>query len=49
MLASKKYNNKKVAIYGMGLTGCSTAKKFKQLKANVTCWDDSKKIKIFFK
>ena len=45
MLASKKYNNKKVAIYGMGLTGCSTAKKFKELKANVTCWDDNKKIR----
>ena len=45
MLASKKYNNKKIAIYGMGLTGCSTAKKFKDLKANVICWDDNAKIR----
>jgi UDP-N-acetylmuramoylalanine--D-glutamate ligase len=51
MLASKKYINKKIAIYGMGLTGQSAAKKFKDLKANVLCWDDNvetrKKIKKF--
>jgi len=51
MLASKKYINKKIAIYGMGLTGHSAAKKFKDLKANVSCWDDNiktrKKIKKF--
>ena len=25
MLALQKYQNKKIAIYGMGLTGCSAA------------------------
>ena len=45
MLASKKYINKKIAIYGMGLTGNSAAKKFKTLKANISCWDDNVKIR----
>ena len=45
MLASKKYINKKIAIYGMGLTGNSAAKKFKTLKANISCWDDNIKIR----
>ena len=49
MLTSKKYNKKEIAIYGMGLTGCSAAKKFKQLKANITCWDDNKKIRTKIK
>ena len=38
----KKYQNKKIAIYGMGKTGFSAAKIFKKLKAKVYCWDDSK-------
>ena len=38
-----KYQNKKIAIYGMGLTGCSAAKVLKKAKAKVFCWDDDKK------
>ena len=45
MVALQKYQNKKIAIYGMGITGCSTAKVFKGLKAKVFCWDDSEKIR----
>ena len=45
MLASQKYQNKKIAIYGMGKTGCSAAKVFKKLKAKIYCWDDSKIIR----
>jgi len=40
-----KYQNKKVAVYGMGKTGCSAARTFKRLKAEVFCWDDNKKIR----
>ena len=53
MVSLQKYQNKKVAIYGMGITGLSAAKKFKKLKAEIYCWDDSeqrrneiKKLKI---
>ena len=45
MVSLKKYQNKKIAIYGMGKTGCSAARAFKRLKAKVFCWDDSKKIR----
>ena len=45
MVSLKKYQNKKIAIYGMGITGCSAARTFKRLKAKVFCWDDSKKIR----
>jgi len=49
MLNLEKYKNKKVAIYGMGLTGNSAAKTFKKLGSKVYCWDDNlnarKKIK----
>jgi UDP-N-acetylmuramoylalanine--D-glutamate ligase len=45
MLALQKYENKKIAIYGLGMTGISTAKAFKKLKAKVYCWDDNKKIR----
>lgn len=45
MVALQKYQNKKIAIYGMGITGCSVAKVFKKLKAKVFCWDDDKKIR----
>jgi len=41
----QKYKNKKIAIYGMGITGCSAARAFKRLKAKVYCWDDNKKIR----
>jgi len=43
MVAIRKYQNKKIAIYGMGVTGCSSAKIFKKLKAKIYCWDDNKK------
>ena len=45
MASLKKYQNKKIAIYGMGKTGFSVAKTFKKLKPNVFCWDDKKKIR----
>ena len=35
MAVSQKYQNKKIAIYGMGKTGCSAAKVFKKLKAKI--------------
>ena len=43
MVALQKYQNKKIAIYGMGLTGLSAAKQFKKLNAKVYCWDDNYK------
>jgi UDP-N-acetylmuramoylalanine--D-glutamate ligase len=43
MLDSKKYENKKVAIYGMGLTGQSAARALLKIGAEVFCWDDNKK------
>jgi len=45
MVALQKYQNKKIAIYGMGITGHSAAKVLKRLKAKVFCWDDDKKIR----
>jgi len=45
MFASQKYQNKKIAIYGMGITGCSAVKAFQKLNAEVVCWDDNKKIR----
>ncbi len=47
----RKYQNKKIAIYGMGITGRSAAKTLSSLGAKVFCWDDKaeirKKIKKF--
>ena len=45
MFALQKYQNKKVAVYGMGITGYSAAKAFRKLKAEVYCWDDNKKVR----
>ena len=45
MVSLQKYQNKKIAIYGMGITGCSAARTFKRLKAEIFCWDDNKKIR----
>ncbi len=45
MFALQKYQNKKVAVYGMGKTGYSAAKAFRKLKAKVYCWDDNEKIR----
>ena len=41
----QKYQDKKIAIYGMGITGYSAAKTFKRLNAKVFCWDDNNKIR----
>ena len=41
MVALEKYQNKRIAVYGMGITGRSAANKLKQLKAQVYCWDDN--------
>lgn len=43
MINLQKYQNKKIAIYGMGLTGCSAAKTLKKLGAKIFCWDDNSK------
>ena len=45
MVAFRKYQNKKIAIYGMGITGCSAAKTLKRLQAKVYCWDDNQKVR----
>ena len=45
MLELKKYKNKKIAVYGMGLTGFSVAKTLKKSGADVFCWDDNLKIR----
>ena len=45
MVAFQKYQNKKIAIYGMGITGLSVARTLKRLKNQVYCWDDDKKIR----
>ncbi len=41
MTTLQKYRNKKIAIYGMGLTGCSVARILKKLGNKIYCWDDS--------
>ena len=43
MVALQKYQNKRIAIYGMGLTGCSAAKTLNKLGAKIFCWDDNRK------
>ena len=45
MAGLSRYQNKRIAIYGMGMTGCSAAKTLKKLKADIFCWDDNKKIR----
>jgi UDP-N-acetylmuramoylalanine--D-glutamate ligase len=45
MVTLRKYHNKRIAIYGMGLTGCSAAKTLKKLGAQVFCWDDNIKVR----
>ena len=45
MVVLQKYQNKKIAIYGMGTTGCSAARAFKRFKAKIFCWDDNEKIR----
>ena len=45
MVALQKYHNKRIAIYGMGLTGCSVARALKKLGAQILCWDDNIKVR----
>ncbi len=45
MFILKKYQNKKVAIYGMGLTGFSALKTLEKLGAKVFCWDDNPRVR----
>tara|TARA_Y100000590_G_scaffold451761_1_gene593722 strand:- start:74 stop:1396 length:1323 start_codon:yes stop_codon:yes gene_type:complete len=45
MAALKKYQNKRIAIYGMGLTGYSAAKTLIKLGAQIFCWDDDIKVR----
>ena len=45
MVTLQKYQNKKIAIYGMGLTGCSAARVLKKLGTKVFCWDDSAQVR----
>jgi len=48
MFYLKKYQNKKIAIYGIGISGQSAAKILKKIGAKVVCWDDSTKIRRKF-
>ncbi len=41
----KKYQGKKIAIYGLGKTGISAAKTLKKINAEISCWDDNAKIR----
>jgi UDP-N-acetylmuramoylalanine--D-glutamate ligase len=45
MFNLQKYQNKNIAIYGLGITGLSAAKTLKKLNAKIYCWDDKKKIR----
>ena len=45
MATLRKYQNKRIAIYGMGLTGCSAARALKKLGAKIFCWDDSAQVR----
>ena len=45
MVNLRKYKDKRIAIYGMGLTGRSTARALKKLGAQALCWDDNIKVR----
>ena len=45
MVTLRKYKDKRIAIYGMGLTGRSTARALKKLGVQVLCWDDNIKVR----
>jgi len=45
MLSIEKYKDKNIAIYGMGITGQSTAKILKKNSKAIYCWDDDKKVR----
>ena len=42
LLKQYQYQNKTIAIYGMGKTGLSSAKILKKLNTRILCWDDNK-------
>jgi UDP-N-acetylmuramoylalanine--D-glutamate ligase len=48
MFYLKKYEDKKIAIYGIGISGQSTEKILKKIGAKVVCWDDNAKIRRKF-
>ena len=48
MFYLKKYQDKKIAIYGIGISGQSTEKILKKIGAKVVCWDDNAKIRRKF-
>ena len=39
MATLKKYKNKRIAIYGIGITGFSASEMLKKQGAEVLCWD----------
>ena len=43
MATLQKYQNKKIAIYGMGITGISAYKILNKLGGQLFCWDDNAK------
>ena len=45
MATLRKYQNKRIAIYGMGITGCSAARTLKKLGAKIFCWDDNAQVR----
>ena len=45
LLKQYQYQNKTIAIYGMGRSGLSAARKLKTFGANLFCWDDSRNIR----
>ena len=45
MVTLRKYQNKRIAIYGMGITGCSAARALKRLEAKIFCWDDNAQVR----
>ena len=45
MLSLEKYQNKKIAIYGMGKSGFSSAKILRKKNIEIFCWDDNKLIR----
>ena len=45
MATLQKYKDKKIAVYGMGITGLSVVKTLRKLKAKVYCWDDNEKVR----
>ena len=45
MYYKNRFKNQNIAVYGMGLTGQSSAKKLRALGAKVFCWDDNKKVR----